>query len=123
MSDNEETLKDSVQNLYKSLRNTHFKSNHAYKSSSTLQEIEGIARGLVQRLLCSFKKRGERTECDATALQIDFFRECYGNYSLTSTECPFCPLGLDCEWQESTNNKLDEADYRASVEIFQREGW
>lgn len=45
---------------------------------------------------------------------IDFNQECYGNHRATSKVCPFCPLGLNCEWeQERKKKKLDEADARA----------
>ena len=39
------------------------------------------------------------------AFLIDFFRDCYGNYSSTSTQCPFCPLGLDCEEAKVTSDE------------------
>jgi len=57
-----------------------------------------------QRLLGFFKRRRERTERDV--LRIDFYRECYGNYSPTSTECPFCLWGLDCEQKGTVKNKF-----------------
>ena len=43
----------------------------------------------------------DKKELDA--LNIDFFRECFGNHSTTSPVCPFCALGLDC--QRSAGNK------------------
>lgn len=45
------------------------------------------------------KLKGENAE--RNAFLIDFYRECFGGYSLTSPICPFCPLGRDCE-QEAT---------------------
>lgn len=64
----------------------------------------------VQRLLGLFKRIGERKERDATALKIDFYRDCYGNHSTSSTECPFCPLGLDCRQEETVINKGHESN-------------
>ena len=41
------------------------------------------------------KLKGENAE--RNALLIDFYRECFGNYSLESSQCPFCPQGLECQ--------------------------
>lgn len=90
--------------------------------------------GLVQKLLGFFNRKGGRRKRVTTALKIDFFRDCYGNHSSTSTECPFCPLGLDCKQEvtarkeELTNeiikNKFEEADVGADVETYSKvRGW
>lgn len=93
------------------------------ESSPILQETDGITIieyndanthessvkcplcDMVQRLLGFFKQRGQKSERDVTALKIDFFRDCFGNHSLTSTMCPFCPHGLDCKKEAKARNE------------------
>lgn len=45
----------------------------------------------------------DKTELDD--LKNDFFHDCFGSHSKTSTVCPFCTLGLECE-RSASNNSL-----------------
>ena len=56
-----------------------------------------ILVGLVQQLLGLCEIRAKGTVFDAFAIQIDFDKNCFRNHSLTSTECPFCPIGILCK--------------------------
>jgi hypothetical protein len=40
-----------------------------------------------------------------TAFRINFFRDCYGNYSQKSPVCIFCEWGLDCEKKAIARNQ------------------
>ena len=113
-----------------------------YKFPPTVQQILGNATkyynranesyahylicGHVQRIRVLFKRRGEKIE--RGTLQIDFYRECYGRHSMTSTVCPFCPLGMDCiqkakvineeRTNEKIKNKLGEAGALAAMKKY-----
>lgn len=48
-------------------------------------------------VVISFRNNTEGDKQEAEALKIDFWKDCFTNYSSTSVICPFCEIGLVCE--------------------------
>jgi hypothetical protein len=86
------------------LQETECNKTIEYNNTNPDESYVNYLSKLAQRLQVFFKRNSETKERDATALNIDFFRDCFGNYSLTSTQCPFCPQGLYCKRSVGNNS-------------------